>query len=149
MNEDAPAGPIHLERTAVMLARIAPVSSLAHAGLRNRLAHPLFGTGKVSRLADPCLETLRSFGVAVAQGCDDLARRENVQLVTLGFSPPQIREARELAAQYRRSSKTLSLADLAQQGKPVSSAAASTRGGIGPRLAQSRPRLPHLNRWKS
>lgn len=96
-----------LERSAVMLARIDPVSSLDDPGLRYAVADFIFGPDKVNRLADPRLEALRSFGVAVAHGRDDLAAREEARLLSLGFDRALVGEARILALTWRRTDSWL------------------------------------------
>jgi hypothetical protein len=97
----APAAPTaglsDLERKAVMLAAIDPISSIPDPGFRRRIRDLLLGAERINPLADPRLESLRRFAVALVHRRDDLAAREEGQLTALGFAPARIGEARALA----------------------------------------------------
>ncbi len=91
------AGLSDLERKAVMLAAIDPISSIPDPGFRRRIRDLLLGPDKLNPLADPRLESLRRFAVALVHRRHDLATREEGQLTALGFAPSRIGEARALA----------------------------------------------------
>ena len=91
-----------LDREAVMLARIDRKASLKPvAGLR-RLAGVVFGTKQSNALADPRLEALRRFAVAVAYDTENSIAREQRHLKELGFSDRQIARAADLASTHKR-----------------------------------------------
>lgn len=92
-----------LERKAVMLAGIDPVSSLADSSWRRKLRDLLLGPERINPLADPRLEALRCFAVAVAHRKDEMASREEARLIALNFTPGQIGDARALALSCRPS----------------------------------------------
>lgn len=91
------------ERGAVKLARLDKTASLKPTGRVYRMAQAAFGLpSRPNRLADPRLEGLRRFGVAVAHGGQAMVDREEAQLKALGFSVGQIASAAALAAGLRR-----------------------------------------------
>lgn len=91
------------ERDAVKLARLDKKGSLKPAGRLYRMSQAAFGLPRrPNRLANPRLEGLRRFGVAVAHGGSALIEREAAQLTALGFSEGQVASAAALASGFRR-----------------------------------------------
>jgi hypothetical protein len=90
-----------IERKAVLLARIDPISSVANSSFRRTLHDLLLGPERINPLADPRLEALRCFAVAVAHDRDEMADREEARLIALNFTPGQIGDARALALSCR------------------------------------------------
>jgi len=100
------------EREVVKLARLDKTASLKPAGRLYRVAQTTFGlSGRPNRLADPRLEGLRRYGVAVAHGSSAMIDSEEAQLKALGFSNGQIASAAALASGFRsrRSSKGMGI----------------------------------------
>lgn len=92
-----------LERGAVMLARTDGKGSLRRWGHLQRLSAFFFGLSRrPNLLADPRLESLRRYAVAVAHDTDRTAAREREQLVALGFSDDQILTATAMASGFRK-----------------------------------------------
>jgi len=89
------------EREAVMLARTDRRSSIRPVGTMRRLAQRLFGLRAPNPLADPRLEALRRFAVAVAHDTPASSDREAAQLVSHGFADAQIDRARSIAERFR------------------------------------------------
>lgn len=92
-----------LERKAVMLGRLDPLSSLHDQGFRQKLRDLLLGPDRTNPLADPRLEALRRFAVAVAHQRDDMIGREQARLSALGFTNSQTGEARALTLSWHAS----------------------------------------------
>jgi hypothetical protein len=91
-----------LEREAVMLARIDRKASLKPSGFLQKVGSFLFGIRQAAGLADPRLEALRRFAVAVAHDTGASVAREQQQLRELGLSEHQIARAADLASTHRR-----------------------------------------------
>jgi hypothetical protein len=91
----------NIEREAVMLARFDSAATLHAAGRVRRLASRLFGLPKRNGLADPRLEALRRFAVAVAHDSAASIARERSQLQTFGYVEDQISRAQSIAARFR------------------------------------------------
>jgi hypothetical protein len=90
------------EREAVKLARLDRLGSLKPAGRLHRMSQAVFGLSRRSNwLADPRLEGLRRFGVAVAHGGSAAVEREEAHLKMLGFSEAQVAGAAALASSFR------------------------------------------------
>jgi hypothetical protein len=90
------------ERAAVLLARSDRPSSLAGTGYRHKIGEMLFGLRRPNKLADLKLETMRRFAIAVAHNRTRLAEWEADELRLFRYSEQEIREASDLAAQFRR-----------------------------------------------
>jgi len=91
------------EREVVKLARLDKTASLKPTGRLYRMAQATFGLpSRPNRLADPRLEGLRRFSVAVAHGGSAMIDREEAQLKALGFSDGQVASAAALASGFRR-----------------------------------------------
>jgi hypothetical protein len=71
----------------VLLARIDPISSVADSSFRRKLRDLLLGPERINPLADPRLEALRCFAVALAHDRDEMADREEARLIALNFTP--------------------------------------------------------------
>lgn len=100
------------EREAVRLARLDRLGSLKPAGRLHRMSQAVFGLShRPNVLADPRLEALRRFGVAIAHGGSTVIEREETQLRALGFSDGQIASAAALASGFRarRSSRAMGM----------------------------------------
>lgn len=100
------------EREAVKLARLDKLGSLRPAGRLHRMSQMVFGLSRRSNwLADPRLEALRRFGVAIAHGGSAVVEREEAQLKALGFSESQVASAAALASGFRsrRSSRSVGM----------------------------------------
>jgi len=89
------------EREAVMLARTDRRSSIRPVGTMRRLAQRLFGLRAPNPLADPRLEALRRFAVAVARDRLASSDRQAAQLASHGFTTAQIGRARSIAERFR------------------------------------------------
>ena len=90
------------ERGAVMLARTDRKDSLRSTGRLHRLSVICFGLSRrPNKLADPRLESLRRYAVAVAHDTQESAAREREQLVALGFSDQQILMVAATAVRFR------------------------------------------------
>jgi hypothetical protein len=90
------------ERGAILLARTDGKESLHNPGRLRRLSEICFGLSRQSnKLADPRLEGLRRYAVAVARDTEQSATHEREQLVDLGFSEHQIQIAAATAVRFR------------------------------------------------
>ncbi|NIJ34121.1 hypothetical protein [Sphingomonas oligoaromativorans] len=90
------------ERSALMLARIDGKETLRGSCRLRRLSQVCFGLPlRPNTLADPRLEGLRRYAVAVAHDTDPAAQREREQLICLGFSERQILTAARVAIPFR------------------------------------------------
>lgn len=90
-----------IEREAVRLARSDGAGSLYGAGRLRRLAVRCFGLRTPNKLADPQLEALRRFAVAVAHDGAASIAREREQLRMLGRTEGLIEQVESLALSYR------------------------------------------------
>jgi len=98
----APRGLDAREHGAVMLATTDGKESLRGSGRLHRLAVVCFGVPpRPNKLADPRLEGLRRYAVAVAHDTERAASRERDELVALGFSDHQILVAAATAVRFR------------------------------------------------
>lgn len=101
-------GLTQIERNAVMLARVDRSSSLRPTGRLYRLGVICFGLRPASNaLADPRLEALRRFAVAVANGSSTSVAKERKHLLSIGYSDYQASMAAAVAAGIRRESSKL------------------------------------------
>lgn len=90
-----------IEREAVMLAKKDRRSSIRPIGVLRKTAGRLFGLPARNRLADPRLEALRRFAVAIAHDTPARSDDEADALRTLGFTSGQINRARAIAEGFR------------------------------------------------
>jgi hypothetical protein len=91
----------NIDRAAVMLARFDSAATLHAAGRLRTMASRVFGLPKRNGLADPRLEALRRFAVAVAHDSPASIARERSQLQTFGYAEEQISRAQSIAARFR------------------------------------------------
>lgn len=90
------------ERGAVLLARTDGKESLHSPSRLHRLLEICFGLSpRPNTLADPRLEGLRRYAVAVAHDTDESAASEREHLIALGFSDHQILIAATAAVRFR------------------------------------------------
>jgi hypothetical protein len=91
-----------VERETIRLARFDRASSIRRVGRLRKVAARLFGLPVRSALADPRLEALRRFAIAVAHDTQSSVDREKSELRSFGYTCGQIGRAEGLAARYRR-----------------------------------------------
>jgi hypothetical protein len=90
------------ERGAILLAKTDGKESLHNPGRLRRLSEICFGLSRQpNKLADPRLEGLRRYAVAVAHDTEQSATHEREKLVALGFSDHQIQIAATTAVRFR------------------------------------------------
>ncbi len=100
-----PTGLSQVERAAVLLARSDDLASTG--GVKaGRLKSFVFGGGRRNALADPQLEGLRRFAVAVAHDKHILAEWERAELIGSGYTHFQLDEAAEIAESFRRAASS-------------------------------------------
>lgn len=91
------------ERGALMLAKTDGRTTLRSLGRLGRLSQICFGLPRrLNTLADPRLEGLRRYAVALAHDMEEAVLREREHLIDLGFSHHQILAAEATVIRFER-----------------------------------------------